>query len=398
MNKLQHFLSVERGQTLVMMALMLLVLLLFVGLALDGGYLWVQRTQMQVAADTGAAAGAHELLSGRRQSDIWSQINQYAVTANKADAFLATYYPGGQVVSGSSNGSPPGGQNGVCVTATKEYPTFLMGLAGVDTVHVEAKGCAEVPVGLCAGGYAFWANSTTCGKTIDWSGGSWSVTGNVHSNHDIDCTSASNVVSGLGEYVTTIASKLTFIPAGPTNPRQVNPTTTYPVSFALADYQPGGRAALAAGAHYYAYTSGHNFSSLPNDGLYYVNGDIGVSAGKVTRNVTLVATGTINWSGSNVNIHPYVDGLWLFSTATQNCNGGNFAVNISGGNSQWTGVVFTPNGGIQASGSSSSTQVGSLIGNTLKLSGSSGILAYSGTLCSGQAVIANTHLINPQTN
>jgi hypothetical protein len=70
-----------------------------------------------------------------------------------------------------------------------------------------------------------------------------------------------------------------------------------------------------------------------------------------------------------------VDGLWLFSNAAQNCNNGNFAINFSGGNSQWEGVVFAPNGGIQASVSGSSSQVGSLVGNMLKISGSSRILA-----------------------
>lgn len=48
----------EEGQSLIQVALMLVVLIGFVGLALDGGNLYAERRRMQNAADAGALAGA----------------------------------------------------------------------------------------------------------------------------------------------------------------------------------------------------------------------------------------------------------------------------------------------------------------------------------------------------
>ncbi len=55
----------ERGQTLVLVALAMAVLLGIIGLALDGGNAYLQRRKMQTAADAGALAAAKALCEGR---------------------------------------------------------------------------------------------------------------------------------------------------------------------------------------------------------------------------------------------------------------------------------------------------------------------------------------------
>ncbi len=50
--------TAENGQTLVWVALAMVVLLAFVGLAIDGGAVYAERRRMQNAADAGALAGA----------------------------------------------------------------------------------------------------------------------------------------------------------------------------------------------------------------------------------------------------------------------------------------------------------------------------------------------------
>ena len=54
----------EKGQVLVTIALIMPVLLGIVALGVDVGYAYVQRRQMQNAADAGALAGVWELCSG----------------------------------------------------------------------------------------------------------------------------------------------------------------------------------------------------------------------------------------------------------------------------------------------------------------------------------------------
>ena len=54
----------ENGQTLIYVALGMVVLLGFVALAIDVGYVYGERRRMQNAADAGALAGAHDLCLG----------------------------------------------------------------------------------------------------------------------------------------------------------------------------------------------------------------------------------------------------------------------------------------------------------------------------------------------
>src|SRR5713226_3041120 len=89
----------ERGQSIVLIALMMAGLVAFVGLALDGGQVFEMRRQAQNAADAAALAGGDELAEGQGAL-IWYRINQYAVGdssfGNKATEFNAWYYFAGQ--------------------------------------------------------------------------------------------------------------------------------------------------------------------------------------------------------------------------------------------------------------------------------------------------------------
>ena len=75
----------DDGQTLIYVALGMVVLLGFVALAIDGGHLYAERRAMQNAADAGALAGA-------RANSVWGFLRdtaeavarEYAVTQNGA--------------------------------------------------------------------------------------------------------------------------------------------------------------------------------------------------------------------------------------------------------------------------------------------------------------------------
>ncbi len=74
----------SRGQVLVWLALLVVVLMCFVGLAVDGGTGLAVRRRMQNAADAGALAGAHELCFGSRANAV-AQATTYALR-NGAEA------------------------------------------------------------------------------------------------------------------------------------------------------------------------------------------------------------------------------------------------------------------------------------------------------------------------
>jgi Flp pilus assembly protein TadG len=99
----------ETGAVLVQVALMMVVLLLFVGLAVDGGNAYFERRHMQNAADAGALAGARASATAATPSQ---QATDYAVTRNGADTALV------EVID-----------NQVRVVASCTRETYFMGLA-----------------------------------------------------------------------------------------------------------------------------------------------------------------------------------------------------------------------------------------------------------------------------
>ncbi len=131
-----HKLKRDRGDSLVMVALSLFVLLALLALAIDVGFAYSERRQMQNAADSGALAGAAVMMKGGTDGEILAAIDDYT-HRNTAQTFEATYAPSGQPVGG---GSVPNDATGIAVTAVVDFPTFLAFLVGTNTI--EANGDA----------------------------------------------------------------------------------------------------------------------------------------------------------------------------------------------------------------------------------------------------------------
>jgi hypothetical protein len=120
----------HRQETGAMLAqvLLLIVLLLFVGLAIDGGNAYFERRHMQNAADAGALAGARALCYG---GDPVAEATDYAVNRNSADTALVEV-----------NG------NKVRVVASCTRDTYFMGLGsllggiGIDVLNISAEATA----------------------------------------------------------------------------------------------------------------------------------------------------------------------------------------------------------------------------------------------------------------
>jgi hypothetical protein len=366
---------------MVVIALAMVALIAFVGLALDGAKAYQQRTQMQTAADSAAMAGAYDVIQGRSQSEIWGLINQYAVTRNLASSFTATYYPGGQSLS-SGAGTAPVGALGTCVTTTVTYPADFIPVIGIDTMTVQATACAAglAQSGVCGGGYVVWANSPTCNNSLLWPGKSYNTRGTVHSNSGINITGGSNDYGGTVEYATTLVGKGGL--QGKWSEKKVAAVNKYPVNYQMADYQPGGRAASAAGGRYYAY-SGTTTVPMRGSGLYFIDGNATVNWSSFSGSYTIVATGSITWNAiSGSDLKPFCDGLWMFTTHTTGCNASSIALN--GKSNNWTGDIFAPNGGINYQElSDSNTNHTSFVGDHVTLGGASNNFDNLGAECGG---------------
>ncbi len=112
----------ERGQELIIFALAIPVLLVMMGLVIDGANGYVQRRRMQTAADAAALAGARTMGLGNGAAHINQVVTQYALS-NGATSASWQYINDG---------------NGIRVTAQRTFNTFFAGLAGVPTMTAAA--------------------------------------------------------------------------------------------------------------------------------------------------------------------------------------------------------------------------------------------------------------------
>lgn len=303
---LRTWLNDEEGAALPLAALGMTVLLGFMGLALDFGYMYRHRRIMQTAADAGAMAGASEIFRSRR-----TFVSSSALDATKNNGFT----------NGSSStvvtvNSPPatgvyaGNNNYAEVIITQNIPSHFIKVFGVNSTQIRARAVAGVGANSLNCIYALDPDdekaltvtsqsrlTANCG-IVDNSNAYNAF--NVESGSRVDATSisvtgGSNVTSGSG-----------ISPAANTgSPRQPDP---------LGYLQPP---AIGACTH---------------------NGRVKVSSGTFTLNPGVYCGGIEVASGATVTFNP---GLYILKADN---NSGGLMVG-SGSNVKGTGVTFFNTGG-----------------------------------------------------
>jgi Flp pilus assembly protein TadG len=179
------------GQSLIIFALFALVLIGFMGLAVDGGFILAERRQIQNAADAGAVAAAKSL-SLNRIAEIQPAGQYYGGTVN-GGANTTT------VVNWPPQSGPYAGNNRyVEVTATKPVRRFFLGAVYSGAWEVTARAVAGVePVQKP---YALMAVQPGGGGMH--LGGTVRVTlqgpGSAMSNANVSNTGTSNIFSAGG--------------------------------------------------------------------------------------------------------------------------------------------------------------------------------------------------------
>lgn len=128
-------LSSEKGQSLVLVALLFLAFAAILALVLDGGNAYAARRQAQNAADAGALAGAAKMCDTR---DASQGVNAAVEFATRNGALNPP-----DVYANLSTGT-------VIVTATVQQDTFFAGLIGISQVSPRAVAEAQCrpPVGM----------------------------------------------------------------------------------------------------------------------------------------------------------------------------------------------------------------------------------------------------------
>ena len=170
----------QRGQTLVLVALSLVVLLLVAGLAIDVGVWYGARRHMQNAADAGALAGAWEICHGD-PANAASEAMHYA-ELNGADDSLTEV----QVISDTRT---------VVVTARTSADLYLSSIVLSDfSIPAVAAarcgkattGCGMWPVAFDLPTYTSTELSGECNGPASWDGGAYLSSRPVNSGADFN--------------------------------------------------------------------------------------------------------------------------------------------------------------------------------------------------------------------
>src|SRR5436305_1648343 len=102
------------GAIVPLTAIMLIVIMAFLALSIDLGYMILVHSQLQNAADAAALAGASQLLDKRllASSNTWQTVEPLALTnaRTQAQTFSQANYGGGVslTLDGNANNSPTG--------------------------------------------------------------------------------------------------------------------------------------------------------------------------------------------------------------------------------------------------------------------------------------------------
>jgi len=390
----------ESGQALVLIAMLIVILLGFLGLAIDGGGMFLLWRDAQNAVDAAALQAAfayctngENIVSAQEAGERAALMNGFnglddnTVTVDRAVNLVSTSeLPGNATVLNDI----------IMVRIEAEKPAYFIQLVYGGPLRVEVDA-----LGVCnAGGdnffedYAVYAMGSEgiCGDSYqesDFTGSGSHFYSNVGSNADIrvqGSTGGATFHDGAGvTFVDEIdgSSKWVTDPntgpvSGSDTPVAEQPYSSFPVLYTWEQFQPGtgeiwnaidalngtmGDWASDPNLHYSS--TGMNLENADMMGLYVIDGD--VKAWKDfsvhANGITIVLSGEFTVAGSinnknNPNLwHPFTtsagvtNSLFVFSSNNPSGNvpptscptgGGNAAISFSGSGIVAEGIIYAP--------------------------------------------------------
>jgi len=379
----------ESGQTLILAALSMALLLGFVALAVDVGLLFHARRVMQTAADSGAIAGAEEVNYGDVTAAAQADAARNGVTNGTKGATVTVNRP-------PLSGPHAGSSSYVEVIVSQSQSTYFMNVFGRSAVTVSARAVGTMyPNQNCV--YAL----NPSGTDVTVSGG---AVVQIPGCGLIDDSSSSTAltVSGTGS---TLSASTIGIVGGYSGSGQMTPTPvtgiatvsdplafmqppSFSTSSCLADPNLGGAGkTFTLGSSgttvcYNGLTIAGGASVIFNSGVYIINGAFSISGGSTATgagvtfylpsgaSVSISGGGTLNLTAPTSGTY---DGF-LFYEDRSNTN----AATIAGGaGSTLQGILYFPKAGLTLTGGSSSQVYASVIAGSLTFTGGSTLNNYA---------------------
>jgi hypothetical protein len=146
MSLLSNYLKEEKGQSMVLIPILLIVLIGFAGLAIDGGRLYLAKSQLQKAVDAGVLAGADALLDDKEANNKTGF--DYSIGRTKAQFIAESNYNNEKVVyAPDANIDSATKVSYVKLSGTEEVTLMLMPILGIDQDISVVSAVAKVNIG-----------------------------------------------------------------------------------------------------------------------------------------------------------------------------------------------------------------------------------------------------------
>ena len=410
----------ETGQAIVLVAFMIVILIGMLGLAIDGGGMFLLWRDAQNAVDTAALQAAFAYCTSNKDFDAAVETGLDAAEDNGFDNNEIDNWV--TIVPAPADRRPANvyvTDNNAIMLVTIEAikPSYFIQLiyGGPLRISVDTVGICSPAYKSIYEGYAMFAmgsngvcDSSVDDKQVDTSGSHQHYFGPLFTNGGANVGGGGGGIvfhDGAGiDYITTtdgfdLAGGKAATEDGtqiPLNDVGVDPIASFPPLFDIDEFLDDDNSSTGSDGQYYAEAfadgkaniltgSGEvqidGTTSSPLEGLY-VNpgGGIKVKTNAVIgpNGLTLVATGTISAGGVGTALtggswHPYVAGVTMFSTHdpdSPDCNiSGGAAIGLSASDIIGFGILYAPNSGITFS-SADSAWCGALIANAIDRSGS----------------------------
>jgi hypothetical protein len=388
----------ESGQAMVTAILCMTCLFGFFALAADVGIMLHEKRLAQIAADSGAVAGALEL--------NFSDVTTAARAAAAQNGFVhgtngATVTVNG--TTGPAYGAHAGDPNYVEVIASQSQRTFFMGFFGRRFMTVSARAVATA------------GTTNGCIYTLGTTGPDFSITGNsniqIQTCGIIDNSSSNNALSLTGNATLDAQSigivggysKTGNVTISPTPVTGIVPTSD-PLSFLPAPTVPSSCSAdpnltgnitrtLTPGC-YNGLTATGNINLTLSPGLYIFNGQL-----NLTGNVSLSGTGvTLDLLGSTsipgnvaLNLTAPTSGTYDGVVIYQPSSNTNTLGLTGNSGSTFQGIVYAPSAAVTLTGNSGSNIYADFVVKSLNLVGNSSLNDYASI--NGSSVLSAVKLV-----
>ena len=311
--------DLEKGQILILLVLLVIGLLGFTALAIDGGMIFADRRYMQSAADASSLAGAGVVAQMMQNADVKQPDFNCAPFTDLSDAYGAAEE---QALANDFTITPQAGlgessDHGVLITcnpAEKYIDVFVMlsRVTNTSFVHLFTGGqmrntvgsVTRVLPGITAGsGAAIVALSEVCGNKVGdldiWGNADVHIyKGGIWSNSCNDRGGSGRLIIDEGSIDYHQGSTCTGmpIPPGCTEHTDLHPITTRPIpppNCTSAPYQNLGvvnNPTTISPGNYKGWT--FHSEVILEPGLYCIDGDISMTSAGFIRNETVDGTPT----------------------------------------------------------------------------------------------------------